>query len=100
MDLNYQIFWFKKYRKPNRWRRKYKGKVFCVTVPNSTIIVRDRIKKTAVVCGNCQDLVPEIIPVVQETMSRSMFKWSMYSGTPKTSTTTLAKLWRSSTKNE
>lgn len=47
-----------------------------------------------------QDLLPDIIPVVQETMSRSMYKWSMFSGTPKTSTTTLARLWAESTKNE
>lgn len=48
----------------------------------------------------CQDQLLDVIPVIQETMARSMYKWNMYSGTPKTSTTALAKLWRASTKNE
>lgn len=47
-----------------------------------------------------QDLRSDIIPVVQETMSRSMYKRSMYSGTPKRTQGTLASLWRRSTMNE
>lgn len=47
-----------------------------------------------------QDLRDEIIPVVQETMTRSMFKWSLYAGTPKRSKGTLATIWDRSTRNE
>jgi len=95
--LNYQVFW----NSANRVKDiSYEGNVYCVTVPNSTLVVRDKIEKTAVVCGNCQDLLPDIIPVANETYSRSLYKWNMFSGTPKTSTTTLARLWQESTKNE
>ena len=47
-----------------------------------------------------QDLVPDIIPVVKETMSRSNYKISLYSGTPKRTKGTLADLWKLSTQNE
>lgn len=47
-----------------------------------------------------QDLREDIIPVVQETMSRSMFKWTLFAGTPKRSKGTLANIWDRSTKNE
>jgi hypothetical protein len=47
-----------------------------------------------------QDSREDIIPVVQETMSRSMFKWSLYAGTPKRSKGTLATIWGRSSKNE
>lgn len=48
----------------------------------------------------CQDLKADIIPVVQETMSRSLYKRSLYSGTPKRTKGTLADLWFMSTQNE
>lgn len=47
-----------------------------------------------------QDLKADVIPVIQETVSRSNFKKHMYVGTPKTSRSTLAKYWRDSTQNE
>lgn len=47
-----------------------------------------------------QDLREDVIPVVQETMSRSMFKWTLYAGTPKRSKGTLANIWDRSSKNE
>lgn len=47
-----------------------------------------------------QDSRPDIIPVVQETMSRSMFKWTLFAGTPKRSKGTLATIWGRSSKNE
>jgi hypothetical protein len=58
------------------------------------------ISSDAVFYDEVQDLIMDIIPVANETFSRSMYKWNMFSGTPKTSTTTLAKLWRESTMNE
>lgn len=47
-----------------------------------------------------QDLKADILPIIQETMSRSMFKVSLFAGTPKRSRGTLADLWYSSTMNE
>jgi len=47
-----------------------------------------------------QDLRPGIIEVVQETMSRSHYKKTIYTGTPKRSKGTLANIWHRSTKNE
>ncbi len=47
-----------------------------------------------------QDLKADVIPVIQETVSRSLFKKHMYVGTPKTSRSTLAKYWRDSSENE
>ena len=58
------------------------------------------ISADAVYYDECQDLMPDIIPVANETYSRSPYKWNIFSGTPKTSTTTLAKLWRDSSQNE
>lgn len=48
----------------------------------------------------CQDLRADIIPVISETMSRSMYKKSLYAGTPKRTQGTLADIWNSSTMNE
>lgn len=47
-----------------------------------------------------QDLVADHIPIIQETMSRSMYKKSWYAGTPKRSRGTLADIWFRSTMNE
>lgn len=47
-----------------------------------------------------QDLKKDIIPVVKETMSRSLYKITMYAGTPKRSKGTLADLWHASSQNE
>lgn len=48
----------------------------------------------------CQDLRAEVIPVVQETMSRSEFKISWYCGTPKRTRGTLADIWKRSSQCE
>jgi hypothetical protein len=47
-----------------------------------------------------QDLRAGIIDVVEETMSRSDYKKTIYTGTPKRSKGTLADIWHRSTKNE
>ena len=47
-----------------------------------------------------QDLKADVIPVIQETTSRSNFKRHIYVGTPKTSRSTLGKYWRDSTQCE
>lgn len=97
LQKNYQIFWNAK----NRVREvPYKGPVYCATVPNGTLIVRDKEEKMCVVSGNCQDLLKDIIPVVNQTMSRSLYKKNLFAGTPKTTTSTLGQLWKHSTKNE
>ena len=101
LEKNYQIF-------SNSWASNnssikevpYKGKVYCATVPNGTLIVRDSKEKMAVISGNCQDQNPEIIPVVEQAMSRSLIKESVYAGTPKRTKGTLADLWYNSTMYE
>lgn len=47
-----------------------------------------------------QDLVDDIIPVANQTMSRSEFKKEIYSGTPKRTQGTLSDRWYESTQNE
>lgn len=47
-----------------------------------------------------QDLRPEIIPIVQETKSRSLHKLTLYAGTPRRSRGTLADIWGRSSMNE
>ncbi|MCK5613646.1 phage terminase large subunit family protein [Candidatus Pacearchaeota archaeon] len=97
LQLDYQVFW----KAQNRVKRvPYQGKVYCATVPNGTLFVRDSKEKTIVISGNCQDLKADIIPVAEEAMSRSLVKRSIYSGTPKRSKGTLADFWFRSTQNE
>lgn len=79
---------------------RYEGKVYCATVPNGTLVVRDKIEKTPVIMGNCQDLVEDVIPVANQTMTRSEFKKEIYSGTPKRTQGTLSDRWFKSTQNE
>lgn len=47
-----------------------------------------------------QDLVEDNITIIQQTMTRSMYKRSIYAGTPKRTRGTLAKRWTNSTQNE
>jgi hypothetical protein len=47
-----------------------------------------------------QDLILDIIPVLEETLSRSKYDWRTYCGTPKTFDTTLEFYWNQSTQNE
>lgn len=96
-SLDYQIFW----NSANRVSEvPYSGKVYCATVSNGTLIVRDKIEKTPVIVGNCQDLVEDVIPVANQTMTRSEFKKEVYSGTPKRTQGTLSDRWFASTQNE
>lgn len=87
----------------------YKGKIYCVVVPNGNFITRHKKEKLPVITGNssdmnlfdeAQDLRPEIIPVVQETKSRSLHKLTLYAGTPRRSRGTLADIWNRSSMNE
>lgn len=74
--------------------------VYCVTVPNKTLIVRPNDTDRWIITGNCQDLRKDVIGVIEETMSRSEIKKTVYAGTPKRSKGTLADLWFGSTQNE
>ena len=47
-----------------------------------------------------QSLKKDIIPVVKETMSRSLYKHTLYAGTPMRSKGTLAEIWRQSSQME
>jgi hypothetical protein len=48
----------------------------------------------------CQDQNPDNIPIVEQAMSRSLVKESVYTGTPKRTRGTLADLWHNSTMYE
>lgn len=47
-----------------------------------------------------QDLLQDIIPIVNQSMSRSLYKQSVFAGTPKRTKGTLASIWYRSTMNE
>lgn len=47
-----------------------------------------------------QDLIKEIVPIANQSMSRSIYKHIMFAGTPKRTIGTLAFYWGKSTKNE
>ena len=56
---------------------------------------------SSVTIDECQDVEYDFIPVIAETMSASLFwGFSIYTGTPKTTDTTLALLWERSSKAE
>lgn len=48
----------------------------------------------------CQDMTMDLIPVIEQGMSRSLYKRRMFTGTPKLSRGTLAHFWNHSTRNE
>ena len=48
----------------------------------------------------CQDMILDLIPVIEQGMSRSYYKRKMFTGTPKLSRGTLAHYWNLSTRNE
>lgn len=79
---------------------KYTGPVYCATVPNGTLVVRDKQEKGIFISGNCQDLRKDVISVIKETMTHSKVKKVIYAGTPKRTKGTLADLWFGSTQNE
>ena len=87
----------------------YKGKIYCVTVPNHNFVARHSKEKMPFVTGNsndmilydeAQDLLQDIVPVANQSMSHSMFKWLMFAGTPKRTIGTLSFYWNLSSKNE
>ena len=47
-----------------------------------------------------QDILWETVPVIKETMAASMYKWIMYSGTPKTFDNAIEHLWKRTTQCE
>ena len=47
-----------------------------------------------------QDIPADNISVIQQSMARSMYKRTIYAGTPKRTVGTLAKHWKESTRNE
>lgn len=48
----------------------------------------------------CQDIPNDNISIIEQTMSRSMYKRSLYAGTPKRTIGSLASQWDKSTQNE
>lgn len=47
-----------------------------------------------------QDIMSDNIPVIEECLSGSDYKWKTYAGTPKTLNNTLTQIWEMSTQNE
>lgn len=47
-----------------------------------------------------QDILPENIPVIEECLSHSTYKFFLYSGTPKTTDNTMEHYWKLSTQRE
>ena len=59
----------------------------------------DRIRGMSVdstLYDEVQDILTDIIPVIQECSFRSKYGWKRFSGTPKTYSNTLTKLWEDS----
>lgn len=47
-----------------------------------------------------QDILWDTVPVIKETRTASKYKWTMYSGTPKTFDNTIQNLWKHTTQCE
>lgn len=58
------------------------------------------VSADAIYYDEVQDLNMDIIPVVNQAMSRSYHKWNIFSGTPKRTQGILSLLYNKSTKNE
>jgi hypothetical protein len=67
------------------------------------LLTADRLRGWSVdmiTYDEAQDILPDIIPVANQAMSRSYYKWNIFSGTPKTTRGTLANKWYQSSMNE
>jgi hypothetical protein len=53
-----------------------------------------------IMCDETQDIPSDHIDIIQQAMSRSMYKRTIYAGTPKRTIGALAKRWFSSTQND
>jgi hypothetical protein len=63
----------------------------------------DRVRGVSAHANNfdeVQDMDPNLIPIIKETMSASKWRLSMYTGTPKTLDNTIEGLWLSSSQAE
>jgi len=49
---------------------------------------------------NCQDIDPDFIPIIAQTMGRSRYRLQDFSGTPKTFDNTMEILWKQSSRAE
>jgi hypothetical protein len=100
----YIVFWNNTTNKSEIKRIPYDDTVYCITVPNHIIFVRNAVEKKPVCSVQCydevQDLYEKIMPVADQAMSRSYYKERIFSGTPKLTQGTLANLWQRSTMNE
>lgn len=63
----------------------------------------DRVRGVSAHANNfdeVQDMDPDLLPIIKETMSASKWRLSMYTGTPKTLDNTIEALWLSSSQAE
>lgn len=58
------------------------------------------ISADKVTIDEVQDILSSNIPIIEECLAGSQYKWRTYAGTPKTLTNTLTQAWEMSTQNE
>lgn len=67
------------------------------------LLTADRLRGWStdmIIYDEAQDILPDIIPVANQSMSRSYYKWNIFTGTPKSTRGTLANYWYKSSMNE
>lgn len=105
---DYQVFWRAAFKAEKRVTSEYVAdeEVYCFTVKNHRPVVRGAAGQIPVLAGQCfdevQDLDPNHLPVIRETMSHSQFGAgvSIYTGTPKTLDNALEYEWQRSSQAE
>jgi hypothetical protein len=103
--INQSPLFRKYYVSPDLIQNVYKKEFLNGSVINLryALLTADRIRGISadfLFADECQDLLPDVLAVTEETMSRSMYKYSVYAGTPKRTKGTLASLWQNSTQSE
>jgi len=96
--------------KKHYYNRALRNNVFNKTLVNrANIYLRyallspDRLRGMSIdaICWDeAQDLLPDVMEIVRQSMFTSKYKWEWVVGTPKRRQGTLAKYWRNSTQNE
>lgn len=105
---DYQIYWRADFAKKSRVVVEHVDaeEVYCFTLPNHRPVVKGSFGSIPLLAGQCfdevQDLDPNHLPVIRETMSHSEYGTgiSVYTGTPKTLDNTLEYEWQRSSQAE
>jgi len=104
---DYYIFWRADFQRKRRVMAEVvtDEQVYCFTVPSHRPIVKGSLGSKPVIVGQCidelQDIIPDIIPVIEQSLSHSPYRILRYAGTPKSLDNTIAWYWENhSTMNE